>query len=452
MADSSYKGADIEAKTPGTPAIGPLAPNTSCRWSPFGSLHRWQDAVLGGSRRVVAEWSIGGADAFAQPDGTADPGYPTPVGAQVYPINDWRIIGTYRANVTPGCELRARVVYAPAGLVQKAIGPNWTTDGAWAALRIGHLWAQTPSGSATSVAYKSITMEGSDLGEWGGGEPAQGAGWWGLVRYKDIPHIRPAQFLQNPVIAARYSEWAYVNLTIEVQGGARPLHVIVYEHPLSHVQEHDDDGLKSAHAAPAGNAPMTLVPMTKAVDGTTYEEHRHGVTQTMQVAERQSERLGPRILHVTSWRESDATIWDQAEQNPFTTASASFEDIKGTGITTYDEENPGWIVAGSNAKLHRLCDPNLIMRGGVAAVVPVRVRVDASRSAGTGTLRVQSGPYEWVDVSITGTRAWYTAVGYLKSQVYGDHHEANVMIFVLCSGGGTLSVYNVCVDYGAWTL
>lgn len=458
MSDTQYKGVDLLGKSPGLPAIGPLAANTACRWSPFGSLHRMQDRVLSGSRRVVAEWSLGGADAFAQPDGTVDPFSDS--ATNDYPDADvWRRLGSYRASVSPGCELRARVLYVPAGLTQKftvdtnadLIADAYTSDGAWAALRIGHAWAQSPTGASTAIAYKSITMEGSTIGDFGGGEPAQGGGWWNLVRRKDIVDIRPANFLTTPATAEDYSEWAQVELRLEVRGGARVLHVVVYEHPISHVQAHDNTGLKSAHAAPEGNATMTLVPMTKAVDGPTYDENRHGLTQTMQVAERQSERLGPRILHVTSWRESDAAIWDQAEQNPFTTASASLVDILGSGLTTWDAENRGWIVAGSNAKLHRLCDPNLILRG-EAAVVPVRVWVDASRTAGTGVVRVQSSAYEWADVDVTGARDWYTMTGHLASQVYGDHHAANVQIFVRCSGGGTLSVYNVCVDFGAWAL
>jgi hypothetical protein len=449
VSDTSRKSAGLLNKEPLYPAIGGLAPNSICRWSPFGALHRAQDSILAGARRVVVDWSIGGADAFAQPDGTDDPGDPTPVGAQVYPIADWRRVGAYRVNVSPGCGLVARVLYAPSGIVQKQSGANWIPDGVWAAVRIGHAWYESPSGSSTAMAYRSINLEGSGLGEWGGGEPEQGGHWWNLVRTKDITGIHPAQYLQDPDVAVEYSEHASVELHVEVKGGARILQIVVYEVPLAHVQAHDNASLKSAHAAPASLAPFTPMPMLKGSDGATYDENRHGITQVMQVAERQSERLGPHIFSLSSWRESDASIWDQAEQNPFTTSSASFVDIMGSGTTTWSNESRGWIVAGSNAKLHRLCDPRLIMRNGAAAVVPVRVRVDASQSAGTGTLRVQSSAYEWVDVSITGARAWYTMVGYLASQVYGDQHIANLQVFVRCTAG-TLSVYNVTCCFGQW--
>lgn len=456
MSDTSRKSASLLNKEPLYPAIGGLAPNTPCRWSPFGALHRAQDTVLAGARRVLVDWSLSGAEAFAQPDGSADPGDLVAPVAQAYPDSTtWRRIGTYRINVSPGCGLAARVFYVPSGLTQKPVTPvgfgDHASDGVWAAVRVGHRWYESPSGSSTTLAYKSTNLPGSDLGDYGGGEPAQGGGWWPLVDYEDIKGIYPAQYLHDPDVAVEYSEHASVELRLEVKGGARLLQIVVYEVPLSHVQAHDNTGLKSAHAAPSSLAPFTPMPMLKGSDGATYNENRHGITQTMQVAERQSERLGPHLFSISSWRESDASIWDQAEQNPFTTSSASFVDLTGSGLTSYDEENRGWIVAGSNAKLHRLCDPGLVMRGGVAAVVPVRIRVDASQSAGTGTLRVQSSDYEWVDVSITGARAWYTMVGYLASQTYGDQHVANVQVFFRCTAG-TLSVYNVTACFGQWAV
>jgi hypothetical protein len=98
-----------------------------------------------------------------------------------------------------------------------------------------------------------------------------------------------------------------------------------------------------------------------------------------------------------------------------------------------------------------LCDPNKIMAGGAAAVVPVRVRMDAVVSAGTGTVRVQSSPCEWVDTTIGTLRGWYTAVGYLETQVAGDHSWATLRVFIRAAGG-TLSLYGVSVDFGSWTL
>jgi len=202
---------------------------------------------------------------------------------------------------------------------------------------------------------------------------------------------------------------------------------------------------------PKGKPPVpgakTSFPQTNAADGPTYEEHRFGSRRMAQVAERQSERLGPRPFAMSTWNESTHDPLTETEPDPITTASSTFVDMMASSITTWDRNNPGWIIAGSNAQLHRLNDVRLIARGRFA-VIPVRVRVDASRTAGTGTVRVQSGSYEFVDVSITGARDWYTATGYLVSQVLADHNSASCSVFIRCSGGGTLSVYGVSVDFG----
>lgn len=451
MADTEYKGKALIGLEPGEPAIGGLAPLSLARWEPLGALERAQDRIVTGALgRVVVDWSISGATDWNVPNGTVDP---TSAAPNIYPEHDvWRRIATQRVNVTPGCELRAKVLYLPSGLTQKVGGAAFVSAGAWAELRIGHAWAETPAGATTAIAYRSVVMDGATQGTWGGLENSGVAGQnWNDMREADIVDIRPATYTTDPTVAVDYSEWSTVELRLEVRGGARVHQVVIYEVPIAHVQLHSNASLKSVHAMPNTQQPLTAVPQIKPPNGATYQENRFGVTQLMQVAERQSERLGPRLFHINSWRESDASLWDQAEANPYTTTSATFVAMDGSGLTTWSPEAHGWIVAGAHAKLHRLCEPRLIAPGGCFAVIPVRIRVNAVQSAGTGTVRVQSGPYEWVDVSITGARAWYTMTGYLLSQVYPDHHEAVLQIFVRCTAG-TLSIYNVVGDFNKWPL
>lgn len=443
MADTAYKSKVLVGLEPTRPAIGGLAPRTLMRWSPLGALMRAQDTVPASSRRVVVDWTLGGAIGWAQPRGTD---LPDPASGWVYPHSDtWRRLSTHRVMVTPGCELAARVFYCPAGIVTNAIDE---AAGIWAEARIGATW--TNGASSVGPHYRGCLMEGSQLGAYGGAQNSEAGANWADLRHRDIFEIRPPEFASDPAVASVYSEWSSVELRIEVRGGARVTQIVIYEVPLAHVQAHDDDGEKSVHALPTSLAPQTPMPQSEPGQPPAHEEHRGGLGQLQDVAQRQSERLGPRIASIHSWRESDATIWQQAEGNPITTASATMVDLFDSAITTYSQDNPGWIVAAGHAKLHRLCEPRRIMRGGAAAVVPVRVRVDASRSAGTGVVRVRSGAYEWVDVNVTGGRAWYTATGYLESQVHGDHSWANLQLFGQCSGGGTLSVYGVAVDFGAW--
>lgn len=454
MSDTEYKTKSLATLEPAYPAIGSLVANTLLRWSPFAALMRAQDTIPATSRRVLGEWHLSGATTWQQPEGTDDPGSTAdPVAMQVYPDEDWRTISTFRAHVTPGCELRARVLYCPAGLAQRLVvpvgGDTWGSAGAWAELRVRVTWSN--GASSTGPHDWSITMPGSVSGDYGGLEPQTAGGAWASMSETEIASIRPPDHTTDPAVAATYSEWSDVLVALAVRGGARVVHVVVYEYPLSHTTEHDDDGLTSVHAMPGGAAPITPYPMVKAPDGATYEEHRHGTRRVAQVAERQSERLGPRIMQWTSWNESETDLYEQAEQSPISVTSATFVELGSaddvTPISAYSLDGPGWIVAGAHARLARLNEPNLISRD-VFGIVPVRVRVDAGNS-GTGVLRVQSGLYEWIDVDLTGGRDTYSATGYLHGQAHGDHDAPPLMVFVRADSG-TVDIYNVSVDFGTW--
>lgn len=454
MADTQYKTRGLQQLDPVSPAIGGLVPLTPVRWAPVGALMRAQDTIPATSRRIVAEWGLSGAQDFSQPRGTDDPGDAAdPVATFVYPDDSWRTIGgTFTVSVTPGCELVAYVTAVPSGIVQKTVTPvggdNVALDGIWGEVRVGVTWAN--GASSTGPHYRSRAIPGSDAGDYGGAE-ASGAGQaWSQTRIYTVGRHRPPGFLETPATAVTYSEWSTATITLAIRGGARPVHLVVYEQPLAHTTVHDDDGLTSVHAMPASLAPLTPGPMVTATQGATYEEHRHGTRRIAQVAERQSERLGPRIMHWTCWDESDVAIYAQAEGTPVTRASAALVHLLDTTITPadYGPNTPGWIVGSAYAQLARLCDPTCVARGAFACV-PVRVRVDASQSAGTGTVRVQCGPYDWVDVSVTSTRAVYEWTGILEGQATPDD-PAYPLVVWLGSSGGTLSVYAVSVDFGTW--
>lgn len=450
MADSQYKTKQLRGLDPTYPAIGGLAPLTPVRWSPVGALMRAQDTVPASSRRVIGRWSLSGAQDWAQPRGTDNPsgGIGNPAD---YPENAWRSLGTLTANVTPGCELVAYVVRCPSGIVQQYVvaSNEYVLDGVFGQVRLGVTW--TNGASSTGPHYRTAAIEGTDAGTYGGQE-ALGAGQnWSQTKITSLGRHRPPTFLSTPADAVTYSEWSDVELELGIRGGARIVEFVIYEQPIAHTTVNTDDGLTSVHAMPATLAALTPGPVTKAPDGLTYEEHRFGTRRSAQVAERQSERLGPRIMHWTCYDESDSLIWQQAEGNPVTrVAGSSFVHLLDSSIasTAYGLNTPGWIVGGSYTQLARLCDPTCIARGAFAAV-PVRVTVNASQSAGTGTVRVQCGPYDWVDVSVTGGRADYTRTGIIEGQVFADHAAYPLVVWV-GSSGGTLSVYSVSVDFGTW--
>lgn len=445
MVDVQYKTKTLKGLQPPSPVNGGLAPNTVMRFAPFRAALAAQDAVPATSRRKLAEYGLNGSDAWHVPPGTDDP-----TGAsQLYPDGStWRTVESQLAHLTPGCMLEAHVMYVPAGLTAKVGGPAYHSGGAWGELRIGVTWTSEDGLSTTGPHYFGLSMEGSKIGDYTGGENTDAGADWMDLRERLLENIRPPDFASDPAVAVAYSEWADVEITIELLGSPRIVHMIVYEVPLAHVTEHDNAGDVSVHAIPAGANPFTPRPMEKAHDGATYEEHRFGTTRMLQVAARQASRLGPRLLGLSAWDEDEVDIWQQTEATPFSITQVAFRDIYDSTNTTYDADNPGFIIAGSHAQLHRLCDPNLIMRA-EAAVVPVRVRVDAAMTGGTGTVRVQSGAYEWVDVSVTGARAIYQAIGYLESQVHADHAWALAQIFARVTAG-TLTIFNISVDFGTW--
>ena len=449
MSDSAYKTRQLVGLDPAYPAIGGLAPLTPVRWAPAGALMRAQDTVPASSRRVLGRWSLGGAQDWAQPRGTDDPGSDgAPVGTQVYPDDTWRSLGTFHAHVTPGCELVAYVVRCPSGIVQRTPF-NWVTGGIWGQVRLGVTW--TNGASSTGPHYRTAAIEGTQAGTYGGQE-AIGAGQnWSQTKITSLGRHRPPTFLTTPADAATYSEWSDVELALGIRGGVRIVEFVIYEQPIAHTTEHDNDGLTSVHAMLATQAALTPGPLVKSPDGATNEEHRFGTRRTMQVAERQSERLGPRIMAWSCYAESDTAIWSQTEGNPVTRAAGSgFVHLVDSTIasTAYGLNTPGWVVGSAYAQLARLCDPTCIARGGFAAI-PVRVRVDAEQSAGTGTVRVQAGLYDWVDVPVTGARGTYEWTGIIEGQVFADDPSYPLVVW-LGSSGGTMSVYSASVDFGTW--
>jgi hypothetical protein len=432
---------DPPAATPTT-----LRANSLMRWSPLRAVLEQQDHVPATSRRKVAEYGLNGSNTWHVPDDTTgDPN--NAGGAQLYPDDMWRLVERQVFTLTPGCMLEGHVLYVGAGTVQKDTGGGFFIhDGAWGEVRVGLTLTSADGLSTTGPHYFSLLMPGSGKGDYGGGENEGGGEDWITLQEKLIKSIQPDDFATDATVSSVYSEGAVAEVTIELSGAPRIAHMAVYEMPLVHVQAHDASDEQSVHALPAGLAPLTSRPVEKGVDG-VYAEPRFGTTRMMNVAATQAEHLGPIILGISCWEE-DAGLFDQAEGDPFTTTSTTFDDLYDSTNSTWTADNPGHIVAASHAQLHRLCDENMILRG-EAAVIPVTVRVDAQASVTAGVVRVQSSPYEWVDVAIpVAARSDYTAVGYLYSQVHADHAAANVQVFFKAGAAGTTDVYYVSVEFG----
>jgi len=430
-------------RAPSTATLGQLAPLTIQRLDPFRRLWRAQDSQPGQARRVLAEYSLSGAEQWGVPDGTTNPAS----GANTYPLeDDWREVGTYNGRLTAGCMLETHLMYCPAGLVQRTEGLAYVSAGAWAELRVGVTW--TNGAESTGPHYWTAAMAGSPFGPYGGGEN-EGAGEdWENLRERLIEAIRPPGSEDDLDLAADYSEWSDVEITLEVRGGERIVHAVVYEMPDRHVQRHDNSGPLTVHGAPAADVPFPGSARESAPEVSVYENHRLGTVRTMQTAERQGERLGP---HVLAWSSSRHLGDFSGNRYLEVTADANFVDVFDSNFEGWDAEYPGWVVAGSVAQLHRLHGQSMDDR---AAVVPVTVWLDASRGdvgVGDAVVRLQSGPYEWIDVEFDNSvpRRTIKAYGYLESQVHGDHAAANLVVQAQVTGR-SLRLYGVSVAFGHW--
>lgn len=425
---------------PKTASVVAVAPNSTLRLDPNRKAWRAQDSQVC-AQRVLAEYHLDGSNSWPVPVGTVDPSS----GSQQYPQDTvWRTVAVHHARLTPGCALSMHCIYCPAGLTQRNVGANWFSAGAWAHLRATVTWT---NGASTVTTEHTISMEGSLKGDWGGEENSAASSDWSSLKEQTIALMVPTDFDTDPATGVLYSEWTEVEIELEVRGGERIVHAIVHEVPHVHWQDHDDAGLLTVHGAPTGNLDKPRKPQTKARNGTSFDDNRKGTTRALQAMQRQGERLGPRILQ---WAANShaTTAWSIGDQSPLTVSGSAtaLRNAFDTSLSGYNEDHPGWIVAGSMAQLHRL-NGEMFMRGR-AAVVPVRVIVDCARTTTSSTLRLQSSAFEWIDITIPSSRDEVVAYGYLASQVYGDQFRGILLPLCTVPNDGTVvSLYNISIDF-----
>lgn len=426
---------------PKTATISALAPNSVLRLDPNRRLWKAQDTIPGQARRILAEYGLMGSSSWAVPAGTVDPDS----GAQDYPErNTWRTVAHTQGRLTAGCTLAMHCLYCLAGLTQRQDGANWFSSGAWAELRATVTW-RGPTGS-TDITTHVLSMEGSNLGTWGGAETTEAGADWAGLREKLVEQIEPPAFTTDPAVGSVFSEWSEAEIELEVRGGERIVHAIVYEVPSVHTQDHNDADAQTVHGAPQGSPDSPRRPQTDAADGVTFEHHRWGTTRVLQSHERQAARLGPHLVRFAANSHS-GNDWDLTDQVPITITGAAtpLRNLFDVTLSGYDSAHPGWIVAGSMAQLYRLNATNFLQDR--AAIIPVRVRVDCDYNTTASTLRLQSSEFEWIDVAIPSARAVVVQYGYLASQVYGDHFAGILLPLITVPTFASATVYNITVEF-----
>lgn len=417
------------------------------RRAPLVAAMRAQDRVLTMGRRVVLSQGLDGAQSWLVPNTN-----PAAM-AQTHPLSGVpRIVARSRHTLTQGHFLQLRAVVGLSGETQRAAtagevasgNPTYVPDGANAEIRVHTTWQNTEGAIATRSFAVSLPPSQRQYGA----APTALGGQFAEERVVKINLIAPAGIQANQTLR-RWSQPTVVTIYVEHVGGARVADLCIVEQPWE-VCLDADDPVWCCHmlgATPAGTAPYIDFPYQRLSETSPDGNPRGGTWQMMDVANNQAERLGPTLLNWTAWDEDDAAVSD-TDITPVTSTSSTAACITNSSISTYSASQEGWsFAAGAYARSSRYNDPQGMPQQGV---IPIRVRVYGSVSDGTttGILRLQTGPWEWVEVNITSTTAaWHTAYGYARVGK-GPGDPSVVQAFLRRSAGaGTVSLYAMSVHH-----
>lgn len=424
MGDTQYKVVNLgDSPAPESPPGWNVRGNAPLERSKFEKVIEAQDHLLGGYRPVLTYHTGGLTTGWLVVDG--DP-------ASVdYPDNStWRVMQRTRCLLAPGAYLEGRAIAISsgsedtAGLVEGACRFSASLD------------AGADSDGPTNRA-KSIQPSDETYGAVGSADS-----WdWLHLHHLYLGQYRPdAPLAWGNSKREIWSEDTTASVSFSVQAGARVIAANVTEVPWIHVSAHNTDDT-SAHAAVADA--QTEHPQESAADGATYEERRYGTHRLLDVAQRQTERLGPIIWTWSSHTEED-TEHSDAEADPVVSPGASFGAIHDSSVTAWSADEPGFAVPCSYAQRDKEAGTMPY-----AAAVPVRIWAYHETTVG-GTLRVQVTARSWIDVDlpVTSGYEWTTATGFLESDPSPDVVRANGICLLKHDTAGGVNLRDVVVEWG----
>lgn len=409
---------------PAYPAISPLTGLRVMARNPSAAVTRAQDRLVGLTRRLVARQSLGQSSGWLS-DTTA----PWPVYSTV------RTVARSRFSLTPGCYLRAWILCGKAGEADNGAGGQ---HGATGLVRIV---ATYRNGVDTETVTREYSTPPSTLDD-GGAASGTGALWTEITRAA-IAEIEPPTIWQSVTDSYKWSKGARVTCEVAIQhvGSPRVIDCAVYETPRLITAEVDDSTFVAHNAA---TSPTYTHPIQRRSEVTPDGDPRDGTWHVMDVIAGQSARIGPTLVHWTSYAEHTAST-TATESSPVTTTSATFVPLLSSGAYSYSTSTPGLPIASGGLARLWITDAAIALHERVAAV-PVWVWVYAGQSAGTGTVRIDTGRGAWVDVSITGSAQWYSAPGWLRCGIVPEQSGQHVQAALKCTAG-TLSVYAILVEW-----
>jgi hypothetical protein len=427
------------AIVPSNPPLAPLTGGKVGKADRVASIFAEQDRILAHGRRIVAQVGLNGADAFSVL--SIDPD----TGSQEYPsATTARVAYRGRFDLTPGHMLRAVAVYAPAGETHKMVpgGSLWESAGAGGAIIIDAEF--TNAGGSESIS--TILEVEASQNEFAAESTTSGA-VWAEARRRRSGLIRPD--IVDAATAASWSDGVSVELTISMQGGVRPISVIVYEEPYEYVASTETTGWATSIYTNGSGLPLPAYPTPWPVDQVNLGgDPSKGADYLIGTADRQTRSIGPMLLAASAWNEAaqDVTATETDEK---TTSSTSFVDLWRTSTTAWSTNIAAWSVSsGGNAPSWNTSGPHLELRD-KARVVPVRVRVYAKVSGtGSGTVRVISQVYSLCDLAVTSTSwGWVETTAHLRCGFGAEDETTLTVLGSVSAGTATLHVRYLQIEY-----
>jgi hypothetical protein len=428
MTDTPYKQAPLGQNIEQPESLALSSPS-SLRRPPVVAQARAQNSILAG-RRVLLSRHMGGSTSWLADNsatGGASQAHPEP--------GIWRETWRARVEQQAGTELEVRVLSAPSGQTEVEV-PGlgiWEGQGVGGDTRVVVGWENT----AADTASEDVEFTLGQAQDPGGVEdPEVGSAWARLLHSYRLA-VRPAAAFNSQAEASKWSEWPTLDLEVSDRGGARVVHMSVCEAPADHVV--DDAELEvTVNGYDPAKIWAVKVPQTEQDDGATYEEHRFGVLRAMYAAERQTQRVGPRLLSWSPYTEAKTSV-SATEPNARSFNSATPARVSVGSNTAWDPEAPGFDIMGTGK-----APENLATRITGASAIPVRVRIYARWSIllapSTAVFRVESSARSFVqlelDSAVVGTSyGWHETTGWLEAPVASDDLYPVVQEFIEVNGG-----------------
>lgn len=367
------------------------------------AVHAAGDRVLSHGRRILCSVGLHGAKKWSVLD--------TGVSAWLHPDATMpRVVArTPPIRLTPGHFVRAMVVANPSGLTTQPDGlGGYESGGGKGIVRVA---ATYDNGSSVTVT-RDISIPGSETPN--AAQPAGDGAAWAQLHRRRSSRLLPAD-LTAPANLAAWCDGVTAELTVSYIGSPRAVDVILFEEPLALAYDLTAGGWAAPMHASANGGDLGQLAGPVPVTRRSASDPGGGAEVVCDAAARLCQELGPLLLFVSAYDESNQTI-SGTEADAKLLTGTSFRDFMTTATTSFDATKPGWSVSsGANARRVQDSEEHAVLRD-LDNVVPVRCYIHASLSgASTGIARVETANHSVAEVRVTGTSyAWFSAPGHLR--------------------------------------